>query len=55
MQVRRVFTLWVALVALAAFSASARDDAAPAPELEPFVELEGLQGNVDFRTSHADR
>ncbi len=50
MQVRRIFALLVVLVALSASSASARDDAAPAPDTEPFVELEGLQGNVDFWT-----
>ena len=50
MQVRLVSALLVVLVALSAFSAAARDDAAPAPDTEPFVELEGLRGNVDFWT-----
>ena len=50
MQIRWVTALWVVLLALSASSAAARDDTGPAPDSEPFVELPGLEGNVDFWT-----
>ncbi len=50
MQVGRTFALSIGLLALTAFSAAAREDPGPPPDPEPFVELQGLQGNIDFWT-----
>ena len=50
MQIRWVSGLCIVLLALVASSAAARDDTGPAADSELFVELPGLEGNVDFWT-----
>ena len=47
---RPIVMIWVVLFLLSGFSASAGDDATATPDSDPFVELEGLRGNIDFWT-----